>query len=106
MQFEKLYREAKGFIFTSPNEDFGIAPVEAMAHGVPVIAYYGGGVKETLQDKITGFFFYQHTVDALINLLNKREITNFKPVHLYKYVQEFSETRFKKEFRKYVNKAI
>src|SRR3989344_3799334 len=53
-EIAKLYESAIGFIFTAKNEDFGIAPVEAMAYGVPVIAHYSGGLKEVLLEGKTG----------------------------------------------------
>src|SRR3989344_5201764 len=44
--------------FVMPNvEDFGIAAVEAMAEGTPVLAYRGGGARETVVEGVTGEFF-------------------------------------------------
>lgn len=49
-----LYADCKGFITTATDEDFGMAPVEAMASGKPVIAPREGGYKETVIDGVTG----------------------------------------------------
>ncbi len=49
-----LYANCKGFITTTRDEDFGMAPVEAMASGKPVIAPNEGGYKETVIDGVTG----------------------------------------------------
>jgi glycosyltransferase involved in cell wall biosynthesis len=46
-------------------EDFGIAPVEAMAAGRPVIAFDGGGARETVIEGVTGTFFEHQSVDAV-----------------------------------------
>jgi glycosyltransferase involved in cell wall biosynthesis len=49
-----LYANCKGFITTSAEEDFGMAPVEAMASGKPVIAPAEGGYRETIIPNVTG----------------------------------------------------
>jgi glycosyltransferase involved in cell wall biosynthesis len=45
-----LYQKAKLFIYGSRLEPFGLAPLEAMAVGTPVIAVKSGGVRETVPD--------------------------------------------------------
>lgn len=60
----RLISAARGFIFCSV-EDFGIAPVEAMGCGTPVVALQAGGVAETVVDGETGVFYDQPTVEAL-----------------------------------------
>lgn len=49
-----LYGRCKGLICTSIDEDFGMAAVEAMAAGKPVIAVAEGGYLESLIDGVTG----------------------------------------------------
>ncbi|HEY3422921.1 MAG TPA: glycosyltransferase [Methanocellaceae archaeon] len=54
---EKLieyYGRCRGFIATSENEPFGMAAVEAMASGKPVIAVNEGGFVESVLDGRTG----------------------------------------------------
>ncbi len=50
---QRLMSKAKAFIVAATDEDFGITPVEAMAHGCPVIAFRGGGYLETVVDGVT-----------------------------------------------------
>jgi glycosyltransferase involved in cell wall biosynthesis len=44
---KELYQKARAFVYPA-EEDFGIAPVEAQAAGLAVIAYAKGGVSETV----------------------------------------------------------
>ncbi len=60
----------RAFIFPG-EEDFGIAPVEAMAAGKPVIAYAKGGVLETVVDGKTGFLFHEPNAMGLEEALGK-----------------------------------
>ena len=50
----EYYGHCRGFISTSRDEPFGMAAVEAMASGKPVIAVDGGGFRETILDGMTG----------------------------------------------------
>ena len=52
-------------------EDFGIAPVEAMAAGKPVVAINRGGSAETIVDGVTGVLFEEQTVDAIVGALDR-----------------------------------
>ncbi len=56
-QKDTLMSQTIAFIFPSDNEDFGIIPVEAMAHGCPVIGYNSGGTAETVINGKTGILF-------------------------------------------------
>ena len=51
----RLYNMAKVFVYSSILEPFGLAPVEAMACGTPVVAIKEGGVRESVVANETGF---------------------------------------------------
>jgi len=53
-------RSARAYLFAA-EEDFGLAPLEAMACGTPVIAFGRGGVWETLRDAPDCVFFGEQT---------------------------------------------
>jgi glycosyltransferase involved in cell wall biosynthesis len=65
-----LLQNCRAFIFPGL-EDFGIAPVEAMFCGKPVIAYKKGGVTESVLDGETGIFFEEQTPDSLCSAMEK-----------------------------------
>ncbi len=52
---DRLYGESTALLFTAPNEDFGIVPLEAMSAGTPVIAVDHGGPRETVLHGVTGW---------------------------------------------------
>ena len=56
IELNDYYKRAAALIFPSLwPEPFGISGIEAMAHGMPVIAFNTGAVSEWLIDKETGF---------------------------------------------------
>src|SRR5438128_6034971 len=49
------HRGAVGAVFAPYGEEFGMAPLEAMASGIPVVAWREGGLQETIIDGETGY---------------------------------------------------
>lgn len=105
-ELSSLYHSAKGLICASENEDFGISAVEAQAHGVPVIAFHGGGYKETIIPYKTGIFYYKNTVNSLIRTLKIFQSSQFDPQVIYKNAFKFREERFISEMQKYILQVI
>ncbi len=102
-EIQKLYAHAIAFLFTSKEEDFGITPLEAIAHGVPVIAYYGGGVKETVKEGVTGRFFHTHSPTSLMRVLRRFDASVFRPNVLYGNARQFEERAFHAKLGSYIN---
>lgn len=99
-----LYTKAKGFLALAKDEDFGITPVEAMLAGTPVIAFNGGGYKETVIEGKTGILFDDYSVDGLITAIKKFEKIKFNFDDLKNQAQKFSKEKFKKEIKEFVEK--
>jgi glycosyltransferase involved in cell wall biosynthesis len=68
----ELYASARALVFPGV-EDFGITPIEAMAAGLPVIAYAAGGAVETVIDGVSGILFHEPTADALAAAVRRVE---------------------------------
>ena len=102
-----LLSHCRAFIFPA-EEDFGIAPVEAMASGRPVIAYRKGGVLETVVEGRTGIFFNKQTTGSLISALKKFEKfePSFDPYMARKWARKFSLKRYKKEWQTFIKKSL
>jgi glycosyltransferase involved in cell wall biosynthesis len=67
-QKRELLKNAAAFLFpTSWPEPFGLAPVEALASGLPVLAYSNGAVAEVIDYGVTGF--YADSLETLIALV-------------------------------------
>lgn len=93
---------AKGYIFPAV-EDFGIVQVEALAAGVPVIAYGEGGALDIVQDGESGILFHKQTVDSLVAAVKKAERTTFLPGTLRRKAKRFDKGLFLTKIRKIVS---
>lgn len=80
-------------------EDFGIVPVEAMAHGCPVIAYAVGGATETVVDGQTGVFFEQQSVESLTAAVQRCAQCAFDPTAMHGHAAQFGHARFLRAMR-------
>ena len=95
---KKYLSVAKGFIFPSL-EPFGIAPVEALAVGCPVIAFSEGGALDYIEDGKNGVFFKKQTVDSLVEAIAEFEKLDFNRDKVAKTAEKFSAERFDAELR-------
>ena len=80
-------------------EDFGIAPVEAMAAGKPVVALRAGGVTETVVEGVTGVFFDEPTADAMADAIRRLDLGTFEPVRIRAHALTFDTTVFHRRWR-------
>ncbi|MCJ7793077.1 MAG: glycosyltransferase, partial [Candidatus Marinimicrobia bacterium] len=98
------YQKSRAVIFPH-EEDFGLVPLEAQASGRPVIAFRKGGALETVVEGETGLFFDPQTSGALAKVLKQLGKVAFKPKAYQEHLVKFNQVRFKKEFKKRVEKA-
>lgn len=107
MKKEKLAEELKkadGYLFPSM-EPFGIAPVEALAAGCPVIAYGEGGARDYVIDGKNGILFKEQTTESLAEAILEFEKMKFAKEVVAKSAEKFSEERFDKELKEFVKKC-
>ena len=120
-ELRALVRGARAFVFAA-EEDFGIAPVEAQACGVPVIAYGKGGALETIvADGVasdtnaasaavgaapTGVFFSEQTVESIRDALVRFESAPFSPTACRSNAERFSAARFRSALVQWVDAGI
>ena len=101
----ELLAGAKGYLFPSM-EPFGIAPVEALASGCPVIAFGKGGALDYVRDGENGVLFARQTVKSLVDAIERFEKMKFDRNKVAKSVVGFDARRFDKEILDYVKKKL
>lgn len=98
-----LYSQAKAFIFSADQEDFGMVPVESMALGCPVIAYRSGGVTETVVENKTGVFFDELTGQSCAEAIKKFQKLKLKSSDCISRASHFSTENFIKKIKSLVS---
>jgi glycosyltransferase involved in cell wall biosynthesis len=68
---QKLYRHSAVYCYPSPEEDFGLGPLEAGGWGVPTIAWNHAGPTVTVHDGVTGFLAKPYDVSEYAKAINK-----------------------------------
>ncbi len=92
-QLRQLYRHCRALIFPG-QEDFGIVPLEAQACGRPVVAFGKGGALETVVDGVTGLFFQEQSVEALLEAVERCASQDWDASAIRAHAELFSPERF------------
>lgn len=95
-------QKASGYIFPSM-EPFGIAAVEALAAGCPVIAYRGGGSQDFVKSGENGIFFDQQTEKSIAKALKDFQKYHFNSKTVAKSAEKFSKSRFRKAINQQIS---
>lgn len=98
------FHQAEAFIFPGV-DDFGIAAVEALSAGCPVIAFKDGGALDYIVEGETGLFFTDQSVESLKQVLVAFNPSDFKETACVKKAQEFSKDAFAQKIRKLTSPA-
>jgi len=101
--------EAKALLFPG-EEDFGMVPLEVMAHGVPVLALQKGGALETVvfalghPEQSSGMLFAEPTVASLSKAISEFESIQeqFDPQWIRAHARRFGEDHFQQSFKEQV----
>jgi len=103
LELSKIVAEAKGFVFPSL-EPFGIAPIEALATGTPVLAFNQGGAQDYIKDGENGIFFDKQSSSAILKAVEKFEKTSFDAKKVSESAKKFSKENFKKNFEEEIKR--
>ncbi|GAA0752362.1 glycosyltransferase family 4 protein [Sphingomonas sp. ABOLD] len=104
-ELKDYYAKARAFLMPG-EEDFGIAPVEAMASGRPVLAFARGGALDTVIDGTSGILFDEQSADGLCDAILRFEAgsARFEPKAIRAHASGFSRARFEADFKAFVDR--
>ncbi|MFL5240830.1 MAG: glycosyltransferase family 4 protein [Gemmataceae bacterium] len=103
-ELDRLYARASIFAMPSRGEGFGLVYIEAMRHGLPVIASRHDAAPEVVQDGETGFTVDQdhpyELPERIIHLLRNRDVARSLGERGQRHWQEhFRYSAFRTRFR-------
>jgi len=100
-----LLASARALVVTA-TEEFGIAAVEALAAGRPVIALGEGGVRESVVEGRTGVFFAAPEPEAVAAAVRGFDALAVDPLACRAAAERFGSERFRAELRRIVAEAV
>jgi glycosyltransferase involved in cell wall biosynthesis len=116
-EVRSLIQSAHALVFPG-EEDFGLVPLEVMAHGVPVVALGRGGALETVidvydqPDRSTGVLFEEPTSAGLAGAIERFETLehSFDPgfirCHARRFGEDFFQTAFAREVQTLMGETV
>jgi glycosyltransferase involved in cell wall biosynthesis len=100
-----LLRTARALVVTAA-EEFGIAAVEALASGRPVIALGSGGVLESVVEGETGAYYGESTPQSLAAVVEAFDPMQVDPAACNAAAERFGTDRFQASLRAIVAEAV
>jgi glycosyltransferase involved in cell wall biosynthesis len=101
----QLLAGARALVVTA-TEEFGIAAVEALAAGRPVIALGEGGVRESVEEGVTGTFFEPGEPGALADAVRAFDRLSIDPGACRAAAERFGAERFRRQLTRIVAEAV
>ena len=100
-----LLQRCRAFLFPGL-EDFGIAPVEALSAGRPVIAFAGGGALDTILPGQTGELFSEQRAESLQEALRLFDWQAYAPEECRAQAERFSTAAFRHKLLAYLDTVL
>jgi glycosyltransferase involved in cell wall biosynthesis len=95
---EELQGRARALLVPAA-EDFGMAAVEVMAAGRPVVGYAAGGLLETVVDSQTGVLFDSPSVHGMAEAIERLESLELDPADARRRALEFDVAAFRRRWK-------
>ncbi len=104
-ELRRLYR-ACAFFVQPGEEDFGIAAVEALACGAPVVAFSRGGALDIMRDGVNGALYGPEEPEGLAGAVKRAAGIAFDYTRLRESALPFARKRFLEQFRSEVENLM
>jgi len=101
----RLVAHARGLVWPGV-EDYGLAPVEAMAAGRPVIAQRAGGVLDTVIEGRTGIFFDGPDAVALAEAVVAADAVAWDEGFIHAHAARFGHAPFERRMTEILERAL
>lgn len=98
-------QKSRAYLFPSL-EPFGIAAVEALAAGCPVIAFAEGGSTDIVQPGKNGLLFSNQTAPSLADAIRRFSPEKFDQEFIVESAAKFSVPAFRQNFLTFVSKNL
>lgn len=107
-EIDKVFSKAKIYVLPSRSEGFPNALIEAMAHGLPSVAFdIVAGPAEIIKDKINGILIKDDDIDgmadAIKNLISNEELRSSLSKEALKLKEELSISIIVDEYLDFIN---
>ncbi len=100
-----IYHGAKAFLQAN-EEDFGMSMVEALASGIPVIAYHKGGASDIVKDGVTGILLDDNLVKTFATAIDNFDPKRFDSEACQKSSQRFDTTIWKDKMSERIHNYV
>jgi glycosyltransferase involved in cell wall biosynthesis len=104
-EVERLMASCRAFVLPG-EEDFGIAAVEAMAAGKPVVALRRGGAVETVIDGGTGLLYDEPTAESFLDAVGRLSAARWDAGAIQARARNFDKARFTERLDEAVARAM
>jgi glycosyltransferase involved in cell wall biosynthesis len=101
----ELLASSRALVVTAA-EEFGIAAVESLASGRPVIALGAGGVRESVREGVTGTYYDRDEPAALARAVEGFDPLAVDPAACVETALQFGTDRFRDQLRRIVARAV
>ena len=103
-ELPELMARCRAFMWPG-EEDFGIAPIQAMAAGRPVLAYAAGGALETVAPG-TGALFAEQSAPAIIKAVESFDTAEIDPALIRAHAEQFDTKIFEQKLTRFVEQKV